>query len=81
MGGARALYIGEQVGSLEVGKEADFIVVDPRAKSGIVDNIMSHPTDEILSCLVFLGDDRLIDQTYVRGRLLFDKARSCEKSK
>lgn len=81
LGGARALYMGEQVGSLEVGKEADFIVVDPRAKSGIVDNIMSHPTDEILSCLVFLGDDRLIDQTYVRGRLLFDKSRSCVKSK
>ena len=59
------------VGSLEVGKEADFIVVDPRRKTGIVDNILNQPLDEILCSLVFLGDDRLIEATYVRGRSIY----------
>ncbi|MBL0188645.1 MAG: amidohydrolase family protein [Candidatus Obscuribacter sp.] len=72
LGGARAIYMDDQIGSLEAGKEADFIVVDPRKKTGIVDDILEHGTDEILASLVFLGDDRLIDKTFVRGRLIYD---------
>jgi guanine deaminase len=71
LGGARAAGLDESVGSLEVGKEADFIVVDPRRKTGIVDDILAQPTDEILSSLVFLGDDRLIEATFVRGRAIY----------
>lgn len=71
LGGARAAWLDGQVGSLEASKEADFIVVDPRRKTGIVDNILSQSSDEILSSLVFLGDDRLIEATYVRGRPIF----------
>ncbi|HMW90639.1 MAG TPA: guanine deaminase [Candidatus Obscuribacter sp.] len=74
LGGARALYMDGVVGSLEVGKEADFVVLDPSAKTGVVDDILDQPTDEILSCLVFLGDDRIVERTYVRGRLIFSKA-------
>ncbi|MBK9206375.1 MAG: guanine deaminase [Candidatus Obscuribacter sp.] len=76
LGGARAIYMDDQIGSLEAGKEADFIVVDPRKKTGIVDDILEHGTDEILASLVFLGDDRLIDKTFVRGRLIYD----CDQS-
>ncbi|HNM49083.1 MAG TPA: hypothetical protein PKN86_05250, partial [Candidatus Obscuribacter sp.] len=47
---------------------------DPSAKTGVVDDILDQPTDEILSCLVFLGDDRIVERTYVRGRLIFSKA-------
>ncbi|MBP9094928.1 guanine deaminase [bacterium] len=71
LGGAKAAHLDHLIGSLAVGKEADFIVVDASRKSGIVDNILSQPTDEILSSLVFLGDDRLIEATYVRGRCIF----------
>jgi guanine deaminase len=71
LGGARAAWLDKQVGSLEESKEADFIVVDPRRKTGIVDNILSQSSEEILSSLVFLGDDRLIEATYVRGRSIY----------
>ncbi len=70
LGGAEAAHLSHIVGSLTPGKEADFIVVDPRKKSGIADDILSQPTDEILSALVFLGDDRLIDATFVRGKCI-----------
>ena len=71
LGGALAARLDSTIGSLEVGKEADFIVVDPRRKTGIVDDILEQPTDEILSSLVFLGDDRLIEATFVRGRAIY----------
>ena len=74
LGGARAAWLDHLVGSLEESKEADFIVVDPRRKTGIVDNILSQSSDEILSSLVFLGDDRLIEATYVRGRAIYQSA-------
>lgn len=72
-GGARALHLDEQLGSLEVGKEADFIIVDPSAKTAAPSDILDQATDEILSALVFLGDDRMIDATYVRGRPIFER--------
>ncbi len=72
LGGAEAAHLDHLIGSLTAGKEADFIVVDPSRKSGIVDDILSQPTDEILSSLVFLGDDRLIEATFVRGNCIFN---------
>lgn len=71
LGGAAALSLDQSVGSLTPGKEADFIVVDPTNRSAVPDDMLDHPTDEILSVLVFLGDDRMIDATYVRGRNLY----------
>lgn len=71
LGGAKAAHLDHLIGSLEVGKEADFIIVDPARKSAVVADILSQPTEEILSSLVFLGDDRVVEATYVRGRPIF----------
>jgi guanine deaminase len=71
LGGAQAAHLDHILGSLEVGKEADFIIVDPSRKTAVVRDILSQPTDEILSSLVFLGDDRVVEATYVRGRSIF----------
>lgn len=71
LGGARAVNLQDKVGSLQVGKEADFIVVDPTAKSGVPADILEQPSQDILSSLVYVGDDRMVKATYVRGKDIY----------
>lgn len=73
LAGAEALGLAERTGSLEQGKEADFIIVDPTRRTGIADDILEQTTDDILSSMVFLGDDRIVISTFVRGECLFKK--------
>lgn len=71
LGGAKAINMDKQIGSLEVGKEADFIVIDPTLKSAVPFDILDQPVDDILSGLIYVGDDRMIVATYVRGRPVY----------
>jgi guanine deaminase len=80
-GGAKALKLDDKLGSLEAGKEADFIIVDPTLKNACPRDILEHDTDDILSALVFLGDDRMIDATYIRGRPVFRRTREKEAAR
>ncbi|MFQ6090448.1 MAG: guanine deaminase [Candidatus Bipolaricaulia bacterium] len=66
LGGARVLGLEKEIGSFAPGKEADFIVVDP---SPLIDP--GADMRAVLSQLVFRGDDRQINATYVRGRRLY----------
>jgi guanine deaminase len=72
LAGARAVNLQDKVGSLEAGKEADFIVVDPTAKSSVPADILEQPAGEILSSLVYVGDDRMVKATYVRGKRIYE---------
>jgi guanine deaminase len=72
LGGARTVNLQDKVGSLEAGKEADFIVVDPAAKSSVPADILEQPTHDILSSLVYVGDDRMVKATYVRGKRVYE---------
>jgi guanine deaminase len=74
LAGAQAVNLQDKVGSLEVGKEADFIVVDPTAKTGVPADILEQPSENILSSLVYVGDDRMVKATYVRGRAIYRSA-------
>ncbi len=80
LGGAQALGLDHRIGSLEVGKEADFIIVDPSNRTGIIDDILSQPTEEILSALVFLGDDRVVESTFVRGKEIYSSQKTPQLS-
>lgn len=66
LGGAEALGLGERTGSLEPGKDADFLVLAPKVP-GAVDGRCAPPIEDLLSCVVFRGDDRNVRAAYVRG--------------
>ena len=72
---AEALGVAEHVGSLELGKDADIVVVDPCA-SEMLDRRMQtvRTTEEMLFALMMLGDERAIARTYVAGEIHSDIA-------
>jgi guanine deaminase len=70
LGGARALNLGDKIGNLEPGKEADFLVLDPAATPLLARRMASCRTlAEQLFALTILGDDRVVERAYVAGTL------------
>jgi len=76
LGGARALGLGERIGSLQPGYDGDLAVLDPRATP-----LLAHRTgrarsiEELLFVLMTLGDDRAVRATWAAGRLAHDRER------
>jgi 5-methylthioadenosine/S-adenosylhomocysteine deaminase len=64
--GARALGLGDEIGSLEVGKRADIIAVDLSSSPHMV------PTADPYSALVHTANQKDVSMTMVAGRILFD---------
>ncbi len=74
LGGAKSLSLDHLIGNFEVGKEADFVVIDPcstplqqlryDSSKGLADKLF---------LLMTLGDDRSIYRTYVDGRLVYER--------
>lgn len=68
LGNARALSLETKIGTLEVGTEADMVVLDSRATSAMRARMASAESlAEELFVLQTLGDDRAIAETYVSG--------------
>lgn len=74
LGGARCLKLDHQIGSLQPGYDADFIVLDLQA-SPLLTFRLAHCQSlrELLAVLFTLGDDRLISRTYILGNCLHNK--------
>jgi cytosine/adenosine deaminase-related metal-dependent hydrolase len=64
--GAKALGLSEKIGSLEIGKDADLLVLCPKIVKGEVP-IASFHIDDLLSSLVFHGNDRDVKEVAVKG--------------
>lgn len=67
-GGARALGMGDRVGSLELGKAADFILVDLRHPH-------LQPVNDVASHLVYSAQGMEVSHTVCAGRVLFENGR------
>ncbi|MGB9370238.1 MAG: guanine deaminase [Xanthobacteraceae bacterium] len=70
LGGARALALDDKIGSIASGREADLIVLDPRATPLLaLRNERADSIEDVLFALMMLGDDRAVAATYVAGQL------------
>lgn len=74
LGGAEALRLNDKIGNFEVGKEADFVVLDEQA-TPLMDYRMQQvqSLDERLFVMMTLGDDRSIFETYATGRCVYQR--------
>ena len=69
LGGARALSLDHETGSLQAGKSADFLVLDLAAKTLIgMRSERAQSIDDLLASLIFLGDDRVVKSAWIGGR-------------
>jgi 5-methylthioadenosine/S-adenosylhomocysteine deaminase len=66
LGGAEALGLAERIGSLEAGKDADFIAVDMR-------RLACRPLYDLHSALVYTGSGAAVTHAWVEGRLLLEE--------
>ncbi len=68
LGGAHSLYLDDRIGNFAPGKEADFVVLDPRATPLLERRSAACATlEERLFVLMMLGDDRAVAATWVMG--------------
>ncbi len=80
LGGARALCLEDKLGNLEVGKEADFVVLNLRSTT--IMELRNQPfnasnpltlaeiSDQLFATLI-MGDDRAIAATYIMGEIAY----------
>jgi guanine deaminase len=78
LGGARALCLDDKLGNFEIGKEADFVVLNlcstpiMALRNKLTDQTIPQTLDEIsdqLFATMIMGDDRAIAATYIMGEL------------
>jgi guanine deaminase len=79
LGAAKALCLEDKIGSFNIGNEADFVVLNPRATPLMA---FRNPTaiassledlSELVFGMVILGDDRTVSATYVAGELAYEQ--------
>ena len=74
LGGARALRLGDRIGSFQVGREADFVALDTAATPLLARRLQgASDIGDILFALMVLGDDRVVARTWLAGAVAHDR--------
>ena len=73
IGGAKLCNIQDMVGSFEVNKEFDALVINLNVKNTPVDIFDMDTIENLFQKFIFLADDRNIIQIYVAGKKCVDK--------
>jgi len=68
MGGARALHLEDQIGSLEPGKRADVVIIDTNSTSMV-------PLYDPYTALVYAASPRDVRTTIIQGRVIMENRR------
>ena len=66
--GAQAIGLGDEIGSLEVGKQADLILVDLQALN--LSPVLENPIRNIVPNLVYAANGREVKTVIVAGKTL-----------
>ncbi|MES2042635.1 MAG: guanine deaminase [Pseudomonadota bacterium] len=76
-GGAKALGLGDRIGGLQPGQEADFILLDDQATPLLARRTAGANLFDRLFALQILGDDRAIAATYLAGNCAHRRPPAC----
>jgi guanine deaminase len=69
LAGAQALGLGDEIGSIETGKDADLIAIDP-AFVAPIPGIVDDDPEDLASRLIFRAHPDMVRAAWVRGRRL-----------
>lgn len=77
LGGAKALDLADQLGNFNIGKEADFIVLDlqPTALQALRQSRAKGIEDAVFA-LMMMGDDRNVQAAYVYGECAYQRSKA-----
>ena len=68
LGNARGLRLDAEIGTLDAGRWADVVVLDPQATPVLAARQeLSESLEDMLFALMMLGDDRAVRAVYVKG--------------
>ena len=68
LGNARALSLEARIGTLDIGTDADLIVLNSQATHAMRTRMLSvESLSDELFVIQTLGDDRAIEETYIAG--------------